>query len=366
MIRPTLLHVFSTFAVGGPQVRFAQLANHFGDDYRHIVIAMDGRTDCRARLRHDLDVTFLPVPSGRGLFARVVAYRRLLREIRPHLLITSNWGSIEWAMANMDGATRHLHLEDGFNPDEVKRQLPRRIWTRRLFLRHSTVLLPSQTLRAIARDVWRLPERCLVQVSNGIDLSRFVSTSRSNSAVSAGLSQAVPVIGTVATLRSEKNLSRLLEAFAIVRRKRAAQLVIVGDGPERSRLEANALALGIDDDVLFTGACPEPEQLLPAFTVFALSSDTEQMPISILEAMAAGRPIAATDVGDVKRMLPAESHPFVVPKDAPRLAKAILTLIDDAAQRQAVSEANVRRAREEYDQQRMFSAYRMIFDGKVL
>lgn len=363
MTPATLLHVFSTFKVGGPQVRFCQLANHFGADFRHLVVAMDANTDCRSRLREDLDLRFVPLPRDHGLASKLARFRGLLREIRPHLLITSNWGSMEWTMANCDGLVRHLHLEDGFNPDEVTRQFRRRIWTRRLFLRRTTVFVPSHSLYDMAKDVWGLPERQLLHVPNGIDLSRFQTPYHSEFARSSGISDCLPVIGTVATLRPEKNLARLLEAFALVIRRRPAQLVIVGDGPDRLMLEAKAAALGLDEHVLFAGATPTPERFLPAFTVFALSSDTEQMPLSILEAMAAGRPIAATAVGDIRRMLPAENQPFVVSPDAARLAEAILALIDNPPQRQSVGDANARRARAEFDQERMFALYRRQFDG---
>jgi glycosyltransferase involved in cell wall biosynthesis len=358
----TLLHVFPTFRVGGAQIRFVQLANHFGRDYRHLVIAMDGVTDCRDRLDPGLDVTFLPRPPRQGgLLSELAAYRRTLAELRPDLLVTSNWGAMDWALANADGLVAHLHMEDGFNPDEVVRQLPRRIWTRRMLLRRSTVMLPSQTLCAIARDVWHLPPRRLVYVPNGIDWRRFDGAA--GPSLPPGISPGRPVVGTVATLRAEKNLPRLLEAFARVLAERPAQLVVVGDGPERSGLEIKARALGIAGHVRFTGACPTPEHLLPAFSVFALSSDTEQMPISVLEAMAAGRPVAATDVGDVRRMLAAENHPYVVAKDPRPLADALLALLADPDLCQAVGEANRRRVREEYDQARMFDAFRALFDG---
>jgi glycosyltransferase involved in cell wall biosynthesis len=227
------------------------------------------------------------------------------------------------------------------------------------------VLLPSETLCAIARNVWRLPQRRLVYVPNGIDWRRFDCPNTPALAPSLGISESVPVIGTVATLRGEKNLSRLIEAFALVLGQRPAQLVIVGDGPERPALEAKATTLGVTKHIVFTGANPAPERLLPAFTLFALSSDTEQMPISVLEAMAARRPIVATDVGDVKKMLAVDNRPFVVPKEPGHLAEAMLALLADQALRQEIGNANFQRAREEYDQTKMFAAYRSLFDGKI-
>ncbi len=360
--RRTLLHVFPTFNVGGAQMRFVQLANHFGCDYRHRIVAMDGGAAAFDRLKPGLDAALLEVPVRRqSMFGNLGTVRRVLKTLRPDLLVTSNWGSIDWALANLDGLVPHLHMEDGFGPEETVTQLPRRVWTRRLALRRSTVMLPSQTLFALARDCWRLPRRRLTHVPNGIDCLRFDCGADLAYAAAFGLEPGTPVIGTVAALRAEKNLTRLIEAFAQLVRHRPARLVIIGDGPERTALAGRAAALGVEEQVIFTGACATPEKLLALFTVFALSSDTEQMPLSVLEAMAAGRPLVATAVGDVPVMVSDLNRPFVVGKDAGLLAGALLTLLDDPERARAVGDANRLRAREVYDQRLMFDAYRQLY-----
>lgn len=348
---PLILHIFSTFAVGGPQVRFAALANRFGRTWRHAILAMDGNTACRERLHPALEVTFPLVSLRKGDTAgNIRRCRRALRDLRPDLLVTYNWGAIEWAMANLLVRVRHIHIEDGFGPEERSRQLPRRVWTRRLVLRRATVVLPSRTLERIARDIWRLPRRHLRYIPNGIDLAGLLPAVKE---------RAGAAIGTVAALRPEKNLARLLEAFALL--PAPARLIIVGDGPERPELEALAHRLGIAASVHFTGHLADPRDAIRQFDLFALSSDTEQMPLSVLEAMAAGLAVAATDVGDVATMLAAENRPFVVPCDAAALAAAMAALLADPVRRQAVGAANRARAEREYDQERMFRAYALLF-----
>jgi glycosyltransferase involved in cell wall biosynthesis len=366
----TILHVFSTLEIGGPQIRFAQLVNHFGRKYRHLVLAMDGVTEALAHVTDDVDVRLIeaPVRKGHGIgvaVENVRGFRRILRSVRPDLLVTANWGTVEWALANLDGRAAHLHLEDGFGPEEASRQIARRVWARRLLLRRSTVLVPSQTLYRIARDTWRLPEQRLLYVPNGVDCDRFGIPYDGEFAAALGIQAGVPVIGTVTGLRAEKNLGRLLDAFALVARERPARLVIVGDGPERGELAARAERLGVQASVVMTGACATPERLLPRFDVYAVSSDTEQMPLSVLEAMAAGRPLAATDVGDIRMMVDPENHPFLVARDAAALARAMSALIDNPDTAAAVGAANARRARMVFDKQFMFSAYRRLFDGQL-
>lgn len=350
---PLVLSVFSTFAVGGPQVRFVSLANHFGRAFRHLIFAMDGNYDCRAKLSPGLDLAIPSIVHRKGdAIGNLRSFRRFLRAARPDVLVTHNWGSIEWAMANRWKLARHVHVEDGFGPEEKSRQIPRRVIARRLLLGNSAVVLPSRTLLRIATETWRLDPRHLHYIPNGIDLARFDARRAPQPGQRGPL-----VVGTVAALRPEKNLSRLLRAFRAATEGRADLLVIAGDGPERPRLESLAGELGIAGRVRFAGHAPDPETLLRGFDVFALSSDTEQMPLSLLEAMASGLPVAATDVGDVRPMLAADNHPFVAPRDDAALAAALRSLLEDAGLRRRLGVGNAEKARREYDERTMFAAY---------
>jgi glycosyltransferase involved in cell wall biosynthesis len=355
---PVMLSAFSTFEVGGPQVRFARLAALFGDSWRHAIVAMDGVYDCARRLPDGLAVSYPEVRVVKGdLLGNVRRFRAALRALKPELLVTYNWGAIEWCLANLVPLARHVHIEDGFGPEERDRQLPRRVWTRRLALRRSTVVLPSLTLKRIAEEVWRLPAERLRYVPNGIALERF----RLRSRASLGPE---PVIGTVAGLRPEKNLARLLGAFARLRAERPARLEIVGDGAERAALEALASRLGLGASVTFHGAQADPAPFLERFDLFALSSDTEQMPLSVLEAMASGLAVVATDVGDVRAILSDENRSLVVAKDETALAEALARGLADDVLRVAAGEANRLKAEREYDERLMADRYARIFAGE--
>jgi glycosyltransferase involved in cell wall biosynthesis len=353
-----LLHVFSTFRVGGPQMRFAALANHFGSNYRHIIVAMDNAFDAQSRLDPGLDVRILPVAVRKGqLFANRRLFRRLLRELKPDLLVTYNWGSIEWGMANWPALVRHVHIEDGFGPEEAAGQLPRRVLTRRLVLARATVVMPSRTLEHIAREIWKIPPARLRYIPNGIDCDRFGAPD----IVPYPVSGEGPVIGTVAALRKEKNLPRLLEAFALLRRETPCRLLIAGSGPVRDELEQAVARLQLAGDVTFTGAMARTEQIYAALDIFALSSDTEQMPLSVIEAMAAGLPVGATDVGDVRVMVAEENAPFLTARDGRALAKSLQALLSDAALRRRLGDANRRVAREKFAFDMMARAYDALF-----
>jgi glycosyltransferase involved in cell wall biosynthesis len=364
----TLLHVFPGFGPGGAQMRFASVANHLGPTYRHLIVAMNGATEAVRLLAPELKVELLTIPVQIGnSWRNLKIFTQTLRRLQPDLLVTSNWGSIEWGIANWAAWLPHVHLEDGFSGEEAERQFSRRVWVRRLVLRRSTVVVPSRTLYRIARQVWRLPAPRLLYVPNGVDCDRFTVTAHPTYLASAGiLNSDIPLVGTVARLSPEKNLHRLVDAFAmLVRDGRRALLVIVGDGPERDSLTEHVRAKGLESFVVFTGKYTHPERLLPHLSVFALSSDTEQMPLSVLEAMAAGVPIAATDVGDVREMLSEQNQDLVVEKDSGMLASAIARLLDEPDRARRIGAANARRARERYDHRKMFETYHDLFNGKL-
>ncbi len=364
---PLILHVFPTFAVGGVQVRFAAIVNHFGRRWRHAVIAMDGDLSCRERLDPALDIAFPSVVVRKGdTLGNVLRFRRVLRRLRPDLLVTSNWGSIEWSVANLAPAVRQVHIEDGFGPDDRGGRLQRRARLRRLVLRRRTVVLPSRTLWEIATGIWRLDPRRLRYVPNGIDLARFARPPQPGERPGSVVGPVVgPVVGTVAALRPEKNITRLLRAFALAAPEGPAALVIAGDGPERPALEGLAQELGIAARVRFAGHVADPAQLFKQLDVFAMSSDTEQMPLSLLEAMAAGLPVAATDVGDTRSVLSTANAPYVTALDDAALATGLRTLLEQAGLRQTLGAANRAKAEQDFNQDAMFRAWAAAFDGTL-
>lgn len=357
---PLIVHVFPSFAVGGAQIRFAAIANHFGTAFRHIVVAMDGNLACRERLASGLDVTFPEIRfRGRTLLSRLRTFRQLLCRWRPDLLVTSNWGTIEWAFANVPRVAPHLHMEDGFGVEERDRQLARRVWARRVLLRRSAILVPSRTLLHAARDVWRLPEPNIHYVPNGVKIGADELDS-----TAVRWPSGLPTIGTVAMLRAEKNIARLLRAFRLLDVE--AHLVIVGTGPEQPALEKLSRQLRLDERVRFTGHIADARRLYPCFDLFVLTSDTEQMPLSLLEAMAAGLPVVSTDVGDVRTMLAGENKPFVVRHSRNgltdvELAGCMQRLIQDPALRRRIGAANRLRAEREYSLDTMFEAHRRLW-----
>ena len=352
--RRRLLHIFPSFSAGGAQARFVTLANAFGGDFSHQIIALDGDTSYADRFQSDVDVKFLkPVlPKGTS-WGKICGIREVLKQQNPDLLITSNWGSIDWALGNGWPRFKHLHMEDGFGSAEQDRQIYRRVLTRRIALRKAQLVLPSRVLWNLARNTWHLPQQHLNYIPNGIDNQRF--------APAAFSSAEVPVIGCVAGLRPEKNIVRLLRAVACLKETHKFRLVIAGEGPERDRLEGVARSLELN--VEFLGNVPDPAPLYRRFAIFSLPSDTEQMPLSVLEAMSAALPIAATCVGDIHSMVADENQEFLTSRDEIALSKSIGGLLDDPARARRIGCANRKRVDAEYGQEMMIQRWRVMIDG---
>lgn len=365
---PLLLHVFASFGLGGVPIRIANLINHLGADYRHVIVAMDGRFDSRVRIDATVDIQYLKPPAASfGLPGSLLAFRRQIHALRPQLMLTYNWGAIEWALANrLLPLCRHIHLESGFGPEEADRQIPRRVLTRRLALGGTEKLIvPSHSLIEIATATWKLDPAKILHIPNGIDCDRFAAAPQAG--VPAGFTKRPGeiIVGTVTPLRAEKNLPRLLHGFAQTASGCDARLLILGEGRERPALEALAQELGIADRVILAGHVDAVEQALGWFDIYALSSDTEQMPNSLLQAMAAGLPVAGLDVGDVKRIVAAENRNLITAKqDSSAFGRSLADLLADCGLRRRLGQANRERVRSEYNQARMFGAYRSLLEDR--
>jgi len=175
-----------------------------------------------------------------------------------------------------------------------------------------------------------------------------------------GVDDATFVVMAVARLDPVKDLPTLVDAFAIVRRQLPhARLVIVGDGPERARLETCVDAANLGGSVDIIGYHAGVRQLLPAADLYVSSSISEGISITILEAMAAKVPVVATAVGGTPEVLPtADDGGILVPsRDPGRLAAAILSLERDPAMRAAIAAAGRRRLEADFTLNRMVGDY---------
>jgi glycosyltransferase involved in cell wall biosynthesis len=309
-------------------------------------------------------------PSLKGMPA-IGRYRQLAQYMKKfHLVLTYNWGAMDGVMAHTL-FTRSMNLpplihhEDGFNDDEIDRLKKRRNWFRTIALQRSNALVvPSKTLEHIARTIWHQPLDKICRFPNGIDTDHFNRRPQRGSFPGFQKRNGEIVVGTIAGLRPIKNLPRLVRAVAAAGPN--VRLAIVGDGPEHGAIMAEAERLGIADRVMMPGYLRDPARYIRLFDIFALSSDSEQYPTSLLEAMTSAIPVVSTDVGDVKNIVARENRPFIVPRtDEASLAQAIGELANDAGLREKLGIANRSLACALYDEETMFARYRQLYGSAM-
>ena len=352
-------------------MRAVQLLNEWGGSFRHSIISVGrGELSAREGLNQSVAAEFPDFPDLKqgSLPARLLAIRKRLRSLNPDLILTYNWGAVEVVMSvRLFGGAPLVHHEDGFGPDEIGGQLQRRVWLRRLALPGAThVIVPSRTLEQTAREVWRRPPAATTYIPNGIDVALFDKQPASNAIPGLDRTGSPLQVGTVAGLRPEKNLTRLVRVFANASKDIDARLVIVGTGPERDRILAEARTHGIEYRVHLPGFLADPHRYVGLFDVFALSSDTEQFPISLVEAMAARLPAVCTAVGDIAEIVSRDNAPFIAPAgDEAALASHMRKLLLDAGLRRAVGAANRSRVEQEFSKQRMVETYDRIYRSAI-
>lgn len=362
-----ILHAHSTFALGGKEARAAALMNAFGGAAHHTVLsAIPGQLSAREAIDSKVRTEFpKDAPSLVGPPSPLRLYR-LARYMRGFDLVLSyNWGAFDAVMARrLFGGPPLIHHEDGFNEDEVETRNGARNLYRRLGLRAaSKLVVPSERLETIALREWGQPPTKIVRIANGIPVARY----------GAAPTREIPgldkqpgeiVIGTVAGLRAVKNLPRLVRVFAAMQAK--ARLVIVGSGPESERIAAEARRLGVADRVLMPGFMAEPASYIGYFDVFASSSDSEQFPISLIEAMAAGLPAVATAVGDIREMVSDDNRPLIIERDDEAgFSAALDSLAEQSHLRRAIGRANREKAVAEYGEEKMVLAYARLYGEAI-
>lgn len=205
------------------------------------------------------------------------------------------------------------------------------------------------------------PRRMFV-VRNGLDLSRFEAVAAAAPASGDG----VRVVGMIAQMEPRKDHRGLVEAFSRVRgRLPLARLVLAGDGSQRPALEDRVRQLGLEDRIAFLGTVDRPERVLETLDVYVQASAREEgTSNSILEAMAAGRPVVATDVGGNREIVRHGETGLIVPPHNPdALASALVDLLADPARCRQWGAAGAELVRQRYSRRAMVEATVAVYES---
>ena len=239
-------------------------------------------------------------------------------------------------------------------------------WKLRLYRRFDSLIIRFfSRIVAVSEGVKRemlrygVPKEKMRVIDNGIDLERFNDTGPPKEIREKfGIKKGIPVIGTVGHLGAEKGHVYLLQAAKeIVNKVNSVVFIIVGDGPLRRYLESEASALGIRENVIFTGFRKDIPNLLSTMDIFVLPSVIEGLPMSLLEAMSAKRAIVATKVGAIPKVINDGNGILVEPRDVAGLENAILRLLGSEENRQRYASAGYDTVKAHFSSERMSSKY---------
>ncbi len=363
-----ILHLHSTFNLGGKEARAVRLMNCFGDQAEHTILSAEPQSlsardaiDSKIKVKFPEDAPSLAGKPSLGRYKELVSYFRQF-----DLILSYNWGAMDGVMARtlfsrVEGLPPLIHHEDGFNEDERKKLKWKRNFFRKFALGSSQALVvPSERLEDIATSVWKQPAEKIHRIPNGIDVKLFEKKPQRGALPGFKKNKGDVVVGTLAGLRAIKNLPRLVRACAAAGDN--VRLVIVGEGPQREAILSEAQSCGMEDRLLMPGFLARPSRYVGLFDIFALSSDSEQFPISLIEAMAAGLPVAATDVGDVKSMVCQANHGLIKPvDDEAQFTEALTTLVQHEQLREEIGTLNQMKAQAEYNENKMLARYALLY-----
>ena len=374
--KPLLVHVVYRLDTGGMERVLVSLINATHDRFRHAVISLTGFGALRLEIEHVVVASLsLEKKPGKDWWC-YFRFWRALRMLKPDLVQTYNIGTLDLPpVARLAGVHRLVHAEHGRDAtdpggDNRKYQWLRR-WMAPLIRRHVVV---SHDLQSWLTERVGIPPSKVTCIANGIDLVKF-SRARIGFEPRKRLGDFAPpgtvLIANVARLDKVKDHEGLIFAFKLLReqagqKNASVRLIIAGEGPQREELERQIVRLGLTESVRLLGNRDDVAQLLAECDVFALSSIAEGMPLTLLEAMAAGLPVVATDVGGVASVVEAGVTGTLVPAGDPHaLAEALSAYAADENLRRQHGKAGCARVAAQFSLSTMVSAYIALYDEEL-
>ena len=371
-----MLHVVHRFDTGGLENGVVNLINHMPPQaYRHAVMALTEVTDFRRRVFAS-DVRFMSLHKGPGqgfrLYPRVW---RMIREMRPAVVHTRNLGPLEMqvAVAAACGAVR-VHGEHGRELNDVdgsNRKLQR---LRRLYAPfvHRYVALSRELETYLVEKVGIAGKR-IEQIYNGVDAQRFRPLTGAPGPIEGWhLNAETPwIVGTVGRMQAVKDQTLLARAFvhALLLRpelKRVWRLVMVGAGPLQEEVRTVLTDAGLASLAWLPGERADVPDIMQRMHCFVLPSLTEGISNTILEAMACGLPVVATDVGGNGELVQAgHTGLLVAAGDVDGMAQALLQIYDAPERARAMGAQSRREVESRFSLPAMVAAYQALYDQEL-
>lgn len=367
--RPLVIHVIYRLQVGGLENGVVNLVNKLPpESYRHAIVCLSEATSFRDRItRDDVEIYEMHKRPGQD-FATWWRLYRLFRRLRPRIVHTRNIGCLEMQIpAWLARVPCRVHGEHGWDVSDPNGSNRKYQWLRRL---HSPLvqrfIALSRELESYLFDRAGIARRKIARIYNGVDGERFCAAD--SEALPLGWADDDSVVfGTVGRMHGVKDQTNLCAAFIRLCQEHTGlaprmRLVLVGDGPLKAECESLLGTAGLETQCWLPGKRNDVPQIMQALDVFVLPSQAEGISNTILEAMACGLPVVATDVGgNSELVVDGETGTLVPPGDPSSMADAMARYAQDQALRKAHGQAAQARIAEHFSMQRMLSAYDTVY-----
>jgi glycosyltransferase involved in cell wall biosynthesis len=360
--RRRVLILNATYVVGGAERNLQLLALHLHSRFDLHVCSLYQPGEIGEQIR-EAGIPFHALYGHSRTDWRVLPrFLSLLRRIRPEVLLTVDapYAVLYGVLAKRLKLARKLVIAvHSFGKIKRTREMA---FARRFAARATDTLIAlaeSHRRFLLEQEGWQAHE--VVVIPNGVDLQRFTPEG-GNLREQWGLSPNTPAFGVVAGLRPEKNLFRFLRvAQQVLSALVEARAFVVGDGELRHDLETSSQQMQCASRIVFTGALHDIPAVWRSLDVAVLTSDTEVLPMTLIEAAACAVPAVSTDVGAVRDVVLDGQTGFVVPvEDEDTLAERILYLLRHPEERRAMGRRAREHAEAHFDLRQMVERYAQV------
>jgi len=351
---------------GGLENGIINLVNNMDDfKFENTICCLTQGGDFEKRLNKNIKVSKMFKKPGNDyqLYIKLIKY---LKEIKPTIVHTRNWAGMDGIIAaKMARVPIIIHGEHGFEITDLTGQNKKRKFIRKLVLSTivDKIVTVSKNLKnRLINEIKIKPEK-IIHIPNGVDTNKFNIYRKEFTRKKFGFKKEDFIIGIVARLDPIKNHKTLISAFKeIVTIHPNTNLIIVGDGPLRNKLENQTYQLGIKNKIIFMGERSDVPEILRTFDVFVLPSLNEGMSNTILEAMATGIPVIALNVGGNPELVINRETGFLFPtNDVESLVQKIKTYILHPELKQKHGYNARKRAEEKFSLDQMVQRYEELY-----
>jgi sugar transferase (PEP-CTERM/EpsH1 system associated) len=371
MERPLVAHVLYSLDIGGLENGLVNIINRMPtDQFRHAIIAYTKITDFSKRITNSETQFFSLNHSGGQTLKLLPRLYRLFNELKPAIVHTRNLTTLDAqiAAACCKGAIRRVHGEHGWDVGDLGGENLTHLRIRKAlkYFTHQQIALSTHTENYLLNKVGVEAKR-VIKICNGVDTEKFQPNLPLPQGWLGKIDSNAFVIGTVGRASGVKNQQLLIRAFAnlisvwdgkenLLKTSRP-YLVIVGDGPDLASLRQLADELAVSTSIWFAGARNDVPEFMANFDVFVLPSLSEGISNSILEAMACGATVVASNVGGNPELVDQEIGFLFESNDLPALTNLLVSSAEKPIENQLFAKASRDRALNRFSLDTMVNSY---------